>query len=420
MGADDRVLDPADYGSPRWSAEIADCAFPMTLDTYSNCAFDCVYCFSQFQRGVGGAADNYLAKVVKSVHIDRIRRIFTHPESSQFEQFVRERRAIQWGGLSDQFDDNERQFGKTLELLHLFRELKWPITFSTKATWWAFDKRYQDVFADMPWNVKFSIITLDSAKAALIEQGVPSPQERLSAMRVAAGFCGAGVTLRFRPFIIGVSNPGHVELIEAAAEAGAGAVSTEFMCVETRSARLRDRGLTAMSVAAGFDIYEYYRRYSRGAGYLRLNRNVKRPFVDEMQEACKRLKMRFYVSDAHFKERCNNGCCCGLPESFPYSRGQWTEALQIAKRTGSIRWSEIASNLGFAKTLYFGRMAGYNTNSTENRTKYRGKTMFDVLRSLWNSPERGNSPYRLYDGILRPVGTDESGDVIYEYDASRA
>lgn len=32
-----------DYGSPRWSGEIADCTMPMTFDTYSNCSFGCVY-----------------------------------------------------------------------------------------------------------------------------------------------------------------------------------------------------------------------------------------------------------------------------------------------------------------------------------------------------------------------------------------
>ena len=49
------------YGSPRWTGEIADCSLPMTLDTYSNCSFGCVYCFSQYQRGIGGAAEDYLS-----------------------------------------------------------------------------------------------------------------------------------------------------------------------------------------------------------------------------------------------------------------------------------------------------------------------------------------------------------------------
>ena len=59
------------YQSPRWTGEIADCSLPMTLDTYSNCSFGCVYCFSQYQRGIGGAKEDYLAKKVKSINVEK-------------------------------------------------------------------------------------------------------------------------------------------------------------------------------------------------------------------------------------------------------------------------------------------------------------------------------------------------------------
>ena len=42
-------LTTGGYGSPRWTGEILDCSMPMTFDTYSNCAFNCAYCFSSFQ-----------------------------------------------------------------------------------------------------------------------------------------------------------------------------------------------------------------------------------------------------------------------------------------------------------------------------------------------------------------------------------
>ena len=33
-----------DYDSPRWSGEICDCSMPLTFDTYSTCAYNCLYC----------------------------------------------------------------------------------------------------------------------------------------------------------------------------------------------------------------------------------------------------------------------------------------------------------------------------------------------------------------------------------------
>ena len=123
------------YGSPRWSGEITDCTMPMTLDTYSNCSFGCVYCFSQYQRGIGNAKDAYLRKECRSVNPERVKRIFTNPESSQFCDYVKTRRVFQWGGLSDQFDEFERKYGVTLELLKFFKQINYPICFSTKSAW---------------------------------------------------------------------------------------------------------------------------------------------------------------------------------------------------------------------------------------------------------------------------------------------
>ena len=96
------------YGSPRWTNEIADCSLPVTFDTYSNCSFGCVYCFSQFQRGLGKAKEKYLAKQVESVNPDRVKKLFTGELKSQFTPWLMAKRPIQWGGLSDQFDEFER------------------------------------------------------------------------------------------------------------------------------------------------------------------------------------------------------------------------------------------------------------------------------------------------------------------------
>ncbi|HOQ49450.1 MAG TPA: hypothetical protein PLV01_06460, partial [Candidatus Kapabacteria bacterium] len=245
------------YESPRWSNEIADCSMPMTFDTYSNCAFSCIYCFSMYQRALGGKARDYLNKQVKHVNTEKVKAIFKFERPSQFENYIKSRKVFQWGGLSDQFDGFERKYGKTLELLKFFKEIDYPISFSTKSTWWLKDKRYTDLFKGQKnWNVKFSIITLDEYKAKEIERGVPSPKERLEAIKRFTDLDAGGATLRLRPFIIGVSSPTYPELIAKAAEAGATALSTEFFCLETRSRVLRQY-LPVLNKLAGYDILEF-------------------------------------------------------------------------------------------------------------------------------------------------------------------
>lgn len=409
-----------DYGSPRWSGEITDCTMPMTFDTYSNCSFGCVYCFSQYQRGIGGGKESYFHKDVKSVNVDKIKRIFTEPGYSQFWDYVSTRRVMQWGGLSDQFDEFEKKYGVTLELLKFFKEINYPICFSTKSTWWVFDERYRELFRGQDnWNVKFSIITLDEKKAKKIEVGVPSPQERLKALHEYTTLNKGGATLRLRPFIIGVSSKDYEDLIIAAHDAGADAVTTEFFCLEARSIAVAKEHYETLSECCGFDVVDFYKKHSQGAGYLRLNRKVKEKYVKRMKELCDKLGMRFYVSDAHFKEACANGCCCGLPPEWNYSRGNFSYALQLCRRNGVVHWSEIASDMYYIENLEFKKADGFNTNTSEKRAKFFYSTMKDYLHYIWNNPAAGQSPYKMFGGVMKPNGFDENGDVVYIYDDTK-
>lgn len=412
------------YGSPRWTNEIADCSMPMTFDTYSNCSFGCIYCFSQFQRGNGNGKGNYFAKKeVKNVDPEKIKRMFTEPDkyAGQFAEYIKQRKVMQWGGLSDQFDGFERQRGVTLELLKFFKSIDYPLCFSTKATWWTEDDRYMSlVEGQKNWNFKFSIITLDEYKARIIEKSVPSPQKRLEAIRRIAEAGAGGATLRLRPFIIGVSTPSYLDLIREAHSRGANAVSTEFFCLEQRSNSLREQKPT-FNALCGFDLFKFYKKYSVSQGYMRLNRHVKEPFFRKMKALCEELGMRFYVSDAHFKELCNNGSCCGLPPSWNYSRGQFCEALQIAKNAPDhkVRWTDICKDINSLVGGFDFRVAtGFNTQTSEKQAKFFAMSMAEYMRWLWNNPQAGQSPYKLFDGALKPIGYDDNKNIIYQFNGA--
>ena len=408
------------YISPRWSGEITDCTMPMTFDTYSNCAYGCVYCFSQYQRGIGGSKTGYFNKVVKSVNPEKVKEMFMNPDSSQFGEYIKTRRVFQWGGLSDQFDEYERKYGVTLDLMRFFKEINYPICFSTKAAWPFFDERYREVFKGQDnWNVKFSIITLDEKKAKKIEQGVPSPAERLKAMHEYTTLNKGGATLRLRPFIIGVSSKDYKDLIVAAHDAGADAVTTEFFCLEARSLNFAKEHYNTISECCGFDVVDFYKKHSSGSGYLRLNRKIKEKYMHEMKKLCDELGMRFYVSDAHFKELCDNACCCGLPPEWNYSRGNFSYALQLCRRNGVAYWKDIEKDMYYLNDVPFGRAIGFNANSSEKRAKFYDSSMKDYLHYIWNNPKAGQSPYKMFGGVMRPDGYDENNDVIYRYDETK-
>lgn len=410
-----------------------DCSMPMTFDQFSRCSFDCLYCFSFFQRSLKKynphLADEKVYTEMKPTHVkvEEFKGIFEGTRKSEFNSYVADRIAFQWGGLSDPFDMFEKHNGIGLQLLEYLHVKKYPICFSTKGTWWIKDERYARLFRNNDfWNVKVSIINLNADWARKMERGVPSPAERLEGIRQLVklqGKNGAGVTLRLRPFIIGYTDVGdeYLELIRQAKSAGASAVSTEFFCMEGRMTPESRERFEAMSEICGMDLIDFYRRNSpHAAGYMRLNYKIKQPYIEKMDALCKKLGLRFYVSDAHHKERCANGSCCGLPSSWNYSRGQFTEALLIAKEKGEVTWAEVEAGMPTCwSTINVVRATGLNIarGTAQDRARFRRYSIRDYVRFIWNSPNHPRSPYKYFHGALYPVRLDAGKNVVYQYRA---
>ena len=90
------------------------------------------------------------------------------------------------------------------------------------------------------------------------------------------------------------------------------------------------------------------------------------------------------------------------------------------KKNGSVSWADINKD---AEHLLGGfdavKASGFNTKSPEMRAKFLGMSMKEYLRYLWNNPQAGQSPYRMFEGIITPSGKDEMGNILYSYNKSR-
>lgn len=415
-------LDKGNYGSPRWTYEILDCAMPMTFDTYSNCAHQCLYCFSFFQRAVGSGADDYLHHKVRSVDVERVKRMFTDPDkhAGQFKNYIKRRMTLQWGGLSDGFDWYEKKFGKSLELLQFFREIDYPLSISTKGVWFVDDERYRKVLKgakNVHW--KYSIITDNEEHVAKLEPGVPSAAARFLALK-KLGELGCPTTLRFRPFVLGTSEHSIDSMFESARDAGCYSVTTEFLGWESRASNTSLQRLEMMSKVLGYDVMKFYRDNSAHAsGLLRLNYDLKRPYITRMKEKAKECGLKFFVSDAHHKEDSFHAGCCGLPSDGPLSnvnRGQYAEAILIAKKNGVVKWSDIAEDArSLLSDVELTAAEGFNIGTTGEKVKRVYQSVFDYMHDIWNNPKSWQSPARYFGGALVPGQTDENGDIVYVY-----
>lgn len=422
-------LEKGYYSSPRFSGELLDCSMPVTFDTYDNCAFQCLYCFSQFQRAIGAGKEDYIHHKVHSVNVDAVKRLFRGEiPNSDFNPYIKARMPMQWGGLSDGFDYYERQFGKSLDLLRFFRLANYPLSISTKGTWWLKDARYREAVRDAS-NVhwKISIVTLDEAKAHELERGVSTPMERFGAISELKKLGASAVTFRFRPFILGISADWPFsdrsrqqihELVRVAKDSGADSVTTEFMCLETRAKNFCGEKFTMIGKLAGIpDIMKFYAANGYSSGLLRLNYDLKRPYIEALQEAAQKYGLEFFVSDCHHKEKSCRAPCCGLPDKPPfqnYHRGQFAEAILIAKRVGEVHWSDISENVEWLKsTRYFGA-PGFNQD-TKKRVNGMYMSLYDFVHAKWNDPESRQSPAKYFGGVLVPSEPDANGDIVYLY-----
>jgi hypothetical protein len=175
-----------------------------------------------------------------------------------------------------------------------------------------------------------------------------------------------------------------------------------------------------MSKIVGFDIVKFYKKASKGSGYLRLNYEIKRKYIEKIEEMCSGYGMKFYCIDAHHKEKSYGGSCCGLPMDNPilnnYNKCQFTEALMIAKKNPdkTVRFSEIAKLDKFLGGIDYVSCTGLNQGSSLRRGEYANRSLFDVMRNHWNNPKKANSPARYFGGILVPIGLDENNDIIYK------
>lgn len=137
-----------------------------------------------------------------------------------------------------------------------------------------------------------------------------------------------------------------------------------------------------------------------------------------MKELCDQLGMRFYVSDAHFKELCHNGSCCGLPPTWNYSRGQMCEALNICKRKGYVRWSDIKLDAEIFLRAKLDK--AMNMGTREKSSKYYTMSAADYMKWCWNNPQAAHSPYKMFEGAMVPADErDSEGNIVYKYNGAK-
>jgi DNA repair photolyase/predicted nucleic acid-binding Zn ribbon protein len=320
---------PKTYSGLRFTADAMDCSLPISIDSFSGCSFNCIYCFSNNLQRAPDRNAAMLQKVIKEGTF------YSEWNITKLERFLarelkdKQGRAmyplldagcpVQLGALGDPFNDLELHSGWAKKAIPLFIKYKVPVRIGTKGGTVLQRPEYLKLFESSPdqfWFA-FSIITNSDELISKIDINAPNTTERLKAMKALTDI-GCHASIRFRPFLPGVSDsyPGEPEawrtLIDRSKASGARAISFEYIflnAVPTPRQKEMDRLL--FKVMGNPKFGEQWNAASNMAETCRRgNRDIKFAQTIKVRDHVRSLGMTFGISDPHFKELNDTGSCC--------------------------------------------------------------------------------------------------------------
>lgn len=435
-----------DYDGVRFTADSFDCALPVAMDQYNACGFTCQYCFSQYlMRNPNKKESAGYDWSPGEWPIDEFKRLLTEGPEGKYGVFWKALHnvdqgqgpegypcPIQWGALGEPFGRIERHRGWGQEAMQMAIEHEQPIRISTKGGRLLQEPEYLDLFAKRPdlfW-VAFSLISPDDKALGKVDRNAPTASERLEAMNKLTDL-GVDCSLRFRPALPGISDSTkdypHAwrTLLRKAADAGARAVSFEVVFVPG----VRTNDVKAMwnriESSCGLDLREWYKKTtSKYGACLRSSRKWKEEITYAIMEESHNLGMDFAISDPHWKELNDHGCCCGIPPDHPVF-GSWqranatnklVEARRQHERGEQVRLVGAKTGVGvpeWSDEVNIREIVCITGPSGAYRSKHA--TWGTKLRETWNDLDSPRGPLNYFGGVLQPVDRDEDGNVVYAY-----
>jgi DNA repair photolyase len=427
------------YQSPRISSEFMDCSMPMTFDSFSHCSLGCTYCFSYSQKANNSSFSHKLhgidyKKLIRAINGE-------DPKDGHLggmqRHFFNKRFLLHWGGMADPFCNFEKTNRIGYRIIRALGKAAYPTLFSFKGDT-LFQPDYQKLLSRYAHQKNFafqvSIISPSDEMSRKVEIGVPVTSKRIEAIKLLNEM-GFYTILRLRPFIIGITDDGLLELLHRCKEAGIKAISTEFVAIDLRSTEgLRKRHKWLGELIGTKDVAKYFKTLSpseRG-GYLRLNRLVKEPHVKLMYKFCLENDILFACSDPDYKELNQSGSCCGMPDKYPenqelenWTKNQLTYHLKEARRLyhlrGRISQFKFEKVFNTKEDTYLKEKAFSQDHivvSQMTASERYGLEYITIARRVWNNLNSPGNPRNYFHGKIMPIRTDNNGDLVYVYKPS--
>jgi len=243
-----------------WKSKLCTCPRKFSFSPYTGCSHACVYCY------ISSYIPNPFKSRVKKDVFRRLRR-----EVNKVDTY------ISMANSSDPYPPEEKVNRVTRGCLNIFRSSKTKVLILTKSD---IVLRDVDILRDMDAAVSFTITTLDSKKARMLEPNAPSPQKRLHALQELSKE-NIPCIVRIDPIIPKFNDCEIEDIVEAVSP----------YCDHIVASTIKPRRDSIRRLKPFFDASSYDLRYIDGAFYL--PENLRFSLLERVENICKSFGLSF-------------------------------------------------------------------------------------------------------------------------------
>jgi DNA repair photolyase len=327
------------------------------MDTYVGCSHNCKYCY----------------KTARSNHIARnFNDIKPLPSVKGVKDFINGKRNLEtmcfnwdiplhWGANSDPFQECEKEFHASLDVLKVFAETKYPFIVSTKNPVLLTEEPYLSTISECECVLQ---ISMACSKYDKLEKGAPTYKERLKAAETLSKHV-TRVVARVQPYFIDCKKEIIKELPNMAKAGIHGIIIQGYISNKKR------KGMEKVGVKYRFQIGRLARDYK------------------QIREECHKVGLAFTCTEYGLDWMSDDIKCCGTaglnqykPNNFTLARLCYAPNLAIPSETmmqkGTTRpFKSVRMTQAWALELknksYYDMIMSYEPSNTAYCLKKREK-----------------------------------------------
>lgn len=306
-------------GALHLRGDMLYCPLSLCLDSYSNCAIDCVYCFC---RRLNEVWDKELRPMDIEVFDRTLHNGLKNKDpKSSLSWAIKNRKTIKFGNKSEPFQKVEEKYEVTFQALQILKKHKWPVVIETKETGRLLN--YLDLIQEM----KDHIWVLGNVSPGYIQDWKifekeipPSPNQRLLDLcKLRQNGINVGVT--GEPFIPGLHTEKDFEFVVR---------------------RIKKYGLKSYNIYnLHFNSFVAKRLHSVGIDIEKIweynNDSNWKPILNKLIDICKKYDIILgcpdFVNSGWKNVQETNTCCgVGVPTPCTFNAITWKREIQICNR----------------------------------------------------------------------------------------